>query len=109
MEEIIFKIQGSSAEPYTTTFTRTEKGIFARCTCMAGARGVLCKHRLAVLNGDTERIVSSNSQHVQMVQSWIKGTDIEGLVNQIADAESRISEAKKNLESAKATLSRLFK
>lgn len=109
MEIIMFKVQGTSAEPYTTTFSRVENKVTARCTCMAGTKGLLCKHRIWILHGDLEKIVSGNHGDVQRVQSWIKGTDIEDLVNKIHDAESIIAVAKKNLETYKTTLFRSLK
>jgi hypothetical protein len=94
---IIFKVQGSASEPYTTSFYQTESKIVAQCSCPAGKMGQLCKHRLCILQGDTKGIVSSNSSDIQDVLSWIRGTDVEDALRQFQEAEKNFAEAKKQL------------
>jgi hypothetical protein len=106
MEAITFKVQGSAREPYNTDFSRTGTNIAAYCSCPAGKVGQLCKHRLSILQGDTKSIVSGNDGDVQTVMSWVKGTDVEDVLRQFHEAETRFDEAKKQLDSLKRRLAR---
>ncbi|MEI6972391.1 MAG: SWIM zinc finger family protein [bacterium] len=106
METIQFKVQGSASEPYATVFKRDGENLTAHCTCPAGEVGQYCKHRLRILSGETEGIVSGNERDVITVQSWLKGTDVETALNDVAQAERRFDEAKRELDKSKKKLAR---
>lgn len=106
METIQFKVQGSAVEPYTTAFKREDANLTAHCTCPAGEVGQYCKHRLRILSGETDGIVSGNEKDVSIVQSWLKGTDVETALNDLAQAERRFDEAKRELDRSKKRLAR---
>ncbi len=89
METTQFKVQGSAAEPYTTTFKRDGINLIAHCTCPAGEVGQYCKHRLRILSGETDGIVSGNEKDVVIVQSWLKGTDVEAALNGLTEAQQK--------------------
>jgi uncharacterized Zn finger protein len=55
METIIFKVQGSQPEPYTIEVTLDPFTI--SCTCTAALMGMLCKHRLNIINCYIDDIV----------------------------------------------------
>jgi hypothetical protein len=106
METIIFKVQGSAPEPYTTTFKRSGNNLTAHCSCPAGEIGQYCKHRLNILNGIIDGIVSSNVPEVQTVMLWLKGTDVEQALKQVCEAEGKLEEAKRQLNGLKKKLAR---
>ena len=106
METIIFKVQGSAQEPYTTIFKRAGMNLTAHCSCPAGEVGQYCKHRLNILNGYIDGIVSSNAPEVQTVMLWLKGTDVEQALKQVHEAEEKLEEAKKQLNGFKKKLAR---
>jgi len=109
MEEIWFLIQGSAEEPYRVTFRKTGNNLSAYCTCPAGENGQHCKHRVNILCGITSRIVSDNEARVQVVTSWLPGTDVEMALNAVLDAEKQYERAKLDLSSAKKRLARAFR
>ena len=78
----------------------------ALCTCPAALNGQYCKHRLGIFRGSLKGIVSGNEDQVAIVQSWLPGTDIELLLNQVAGAESTLERAKKDLGTLKKKLAR---
>lgn len=106
METISFKVQGSAAEPYTTTFKREGSNLTAHCSCPAGEMGQYCKHRLNILEGITKGIVSGNEPEVATVVTWLRGTDVEQALQAVRDAEKRYDEAKKQLDGLKKKLAR---
>ncbi|MHC4687670.1 MAG: SWIM zinc finger family protein [Planctomycetota bacterium] len=106
METIQFKVQGTAPEPYMTVFKREGNNLTAHCSCRAGEVGQYCKHRLRILFGKTEGIVSGNEKDVALVQSWLKGTDVEMALNEFVEAERRFEDAKRNFDNSKKKLAR---
>lgn len=108
MNKVKFLVQGSEIEPYQVSFVKSGNNLSAYCTCPAGEHGIYCKHRIRILTGGTEGIVSSNLDDVKIIQSWLPGTDVEESLNSVADAEAKFDEAKKNLSNAKKKLARVM-
>jgi len=102
MKELIFLVQGSAAEPYKVRFIRrSESNISAYCTCPAGENGQYCKHRFNIIDGKTVGIVSDNASDVEIVKSWIPGTDIEYTMMEVREIEKEIDRLRKLLSEAK--------
>lgn len=108
MNEITSSVKGSSAEPYTVRFVKQSSGLSAYCSCPAGAAGQYCKHRMRILNGDEEGIVSDNRTEVVLVKSWLVGTTLEVAIQEVARSEQELDKLKTNLSIAKKKLSRLM-
>jgi hypothetical protein len=106
METLIFKVKGSAPEPYAISFKRSGTKLTAHCSCPAGEVGQYCKHRINILNGVIDGIVSGNESEVQTVMQWLKGTDVEQIIKQVHEAEDKFEEAKKQLNGFKKKLSR---
>lgn len=105
MEEIRFQVQGSACSPYDLRFVNRGSGnLSAYCTCPAGENGQFCKHRLAILSGETKGIVSGNEDEVRVVASWVAGSDIEAALKQVKGAELELERAKKEVSRAKKLL-----
>jgi hypothetical protein len=47
-----FLVQGSDPLPYKVIFKKDGGDLKATCTCKAGSNGILCKHRLSILDGE---------------------------------------------------------
>lgn len=102
METIQFEVQGSAAKPYTVQFIRrSEHNISAYCTCPAGQRGQYCKHRFNIISNNAKSVVSKNIDQVEVVVSWIPGSDIEKAMIKAKKAEEAVEKAKKALAAAK--------
>jgi len=108
MREIAFAVQGSAPEPYTTTFMKEGQNITARCTCQGGRFGKWCKHRLRILQGSVQGIVSKNKDEVSVVQSWLPGTDVEKALKEHVKAEQALDAARKRFGVAKRMLESLM-
>lgn len=109
MSKHIFLVQGSAKEPYKVTFQKTDNNLSAYCTCPAGDSGQYCKHRFNILGEYTEGIVSGNESDVQVVASWLPGTDVEAAMNSVMDAEEKSEQAKRELSEAKKRLAKAFR
>jgi hypothetical protein len=104
MEEITFLVQGSEVEPYAVRFRKSDSNLTADCTCPAGAIGQCCKHRIRILEGNAEGIVSGNAEALKTVASWLAGTDVEIALRNLRATEARLETAKKELSTAKKNL-----
>ena len=99
-----FPVQGSAAEPYVISFRRRDdNNISAYCTCPAGESGMSCKHRVRILRGLIQGIVSPNTADVITVAGWLAGSDVEAALQTIDDLEKEV-ERIKALSAAKKAL-----
>jgi uncharacterized Zn finger protein len=104
MEQIEFVVQGSEPEPYRVRFRRRNGQVFASCTCQASAAGIQCKHRLRLMRGDPQRIVSNNQDQVPHVVAWLVDTHLGAAFADYEAAEVRLAAAKKATRQAKDAL-----
>lgn len=108
MEQLEFLVKGSSPEPYELTFIKDGDSLTAICTCPAGTYGNFCKHRIAILDGDSRAVTSNNADKVEQVVEWLPGTDVAAALTQLRAAEKEgvktaIVNAKKKLARAMNT------
>lgn len=106
MEELVFLVKGSSADPYEVTFIKDGSSLTAICTCPAGTYGNFCKHRIAILDGNFSAISSDNATQAAIVASWLPGTDVEAALSEMREAEKVADPEKKVLNAAKRKLAR---
>jgi uncharacterized Zn finger protein len=107
MDTYEFLVQGSAADPYRITVRRRDGGkISAYCTCPAGENGMFCKHRVRILRGLSEGVVSQNQADVKIVAGWLAGTDVERALRTVDELEQEAEKIKKAISSAKKVLSR---
>jgi len=110
MPEVIFHVQGSAAEPYVVTFRDRGGGnLSAYCTCPAGQNGQYCKHRFAILAGETKGIVSGNEEDVAKVLSWLAESDVEAALQDLEREQAAFDEAKKRVSRAKKALAKAMR
>lgn len=105
-EKFTFSVQGSSTEPYMVIFEKSNNRIKAYCSCPAGKNGQPCKHRLAILAGDTRNLLGNSSANALIVNSWLPGSNIEEALSILAEAEHNYEKAKQGLSKAKKLLAK---
>ena len=106
MEELVFSVKGSSSDDYEITFIKDGASLTALCTCPAGTFGGLCKHRVAILDGESKSITSGNADKVPTVVEWLAGTDVEKALNALRKAESTVGASKSEIAALKKKLAR---
>jgi hypothetical protein len=106
MEELVFLVQGSTTDPYEVTFIKDGASLTALCTCPAGTYGNFCKHRISILDGNTNAISSDNADQAVTVVGWLPGTDVEAALSEMREAEKIADPDKKVLNTAKRKLAR---
>lgn len=95
MQKIFFLVQGSSEEPYTVTFTKIDDNLKVSCTCAAAMKGMYCKHRTNILNGDVTNIVSHNTNDVLIIRDMLINSDVERAMQKILELEKQEEVIKK--------------
>lgn len=108
MDELIFKVKGSSSDPYEVTFIKDGASLTAICTCPAGTFGNLCKHRVAIIDGKSESIVSENADQVPKIAEWLRGTDVEVALTELRAAEIVKGFPKEEIKILKRNLARVM-
>ncbi len=106
MEELVFLVKGSAADPYEVTFIKDGTSLTAICTCPAGTYGNFCKHRISILDGNTKGISSDNANQAATVVGWLSGTDVDAALSEMREAEKIADPDKKALNDAKRKLAR---
>ena len=109
MKELIFKVKGSASKPYTVSFKKNHNNINASCTCPAGENGKHCKHRLAIMAGDSKSVVCSNKNQVTTIQLWLPGSDLGKTFVELTSAEHEYKKAKQRLTIAKKRIADTMK
>jgi hypothetical protein len=72
-----FIVQGSIQGGYEITAQKSGTKVMLTCTCEAGIRGTLCKHRLAILGGDVTSLLSDNAGDLARFHEMLSGTGAE--------------------------------
>ena len=106
MEELVFLVQGSSADPYEVTFIKDGTSLTAICTCPAGPYGNFCKHRISILEGNAQTISSDNADQAATVVGWLPGTDVDAALAEMREAEKIANPDKTDLNAAKRKVAR---
>lgn len=109
-EMYVFTAIGSKGHLYDMTFQKDADGqIIAECQCVAWQRGLACKHRLGVLKGESKGLMEDyREDELQIVASWLKGSNIEKCLEQIQALEKQQEAIKKQLNGERKKLGRIM-
>jgi hypothetical protein len=67
-----------------------------------------CKHRIRILQGSPEGIVSHNEREVAVVAGWLVGTDVEVALRRVVSLENEAARVTQALRLAKKALAKCF-
>lgn len=105
-----FLAKSSGTEPYQVVFTCVENKLTITCNCKAGIFNKLCKHKLALLRGDTGMLHNTDSESaLREFQDIVTSTSYPELLQNIRRAEIASDEAKRNLRKTKKLLEKAMK
>lgn len=101
-----FLVNGSAPEPYIVTFIFDAKKGSGNCTCPAGQKRQICKHRIWILEGDLAKVVPTDETAYLKFKVELVGTDIETTFLAYKNAVAESAHAEKYLQLTKSTLAR---
>ena len=105
--EYYFEIKGTSGT-YKVIVRKDGDIASASCSCAAGIQGMHCKHRIALLTGDTSKLLSTNYQEALNLKEFIRETTLERALIEFREAESNYERTKKELSARKKALARIM-
>ena len=105
MDVIRILIQGSQAEPYEVSFKRVPNGAIVKCTCQAGKLVALCKHKVALLQGDMTDVIDGGDA-LSTVLAWVVQSPIVAAMAEYTDSERTLDAAKVRNATAKKALAK---
>lgn len=109
MDKIMFLVQGSADVPYEVTFAKKNNNLSAHCTCPAGENSLYCKHRINIMHGIADGVVSPNKNDVGLIKTWLSGTDVEAALREVMEKEELLDKAKQALSFAKKKLAKAIR
>lgn len=105
-----FLAKSSGSVPYLVVFTHSENGLSATCNCKAGIFGKLCKHKLALLQGDASMLSDpTEDQKLYELSALVLKTSYPKFLSEIHQAELAQIKAKKTLDQSKKLLEKALK
>jgi len=105
-----FLAKSSGGEPYQVIFICEENKLTVTCNCKAGIFNKSCKHKLALLQGDTSMLQNANSEvELGELQKAVSSSSYPELLEQIHHAKVAVDEAKTNLSKTKKSLEKAMK
>lgn len=105
-----FLAKSSRTVPYLVVFTHSENGVSATCNCQAGVFGKLCKHKLALLQGDSSMLFDpTEDQQLLELSALVQKTSYPKFLSEIHQAELAQIKAKKILDQNKKLLEKALK
>jgi len=105
-----FNAKSSGDEPYQVTFIFDNGTLAITCSCKAGIFGKLCKHKTALVTGDSSMLADpEQSESLKELLNQIPATAYPELIDQMHSAELKADEAKRALQKAKKLLEKAMK
>lgn len=117
MTVLRFEVEGSQGDAYDINVEEVDRGIILMtCNCKAALEDRMCHHRLDLLYGEVDALISENASDLIVLREMIRGSLIETALTKIAEAQAltdnaktKAAEAARTLYAAKSSLRRLLK
>lgn len=74
------------------------------CTCPAGGFKAVCKHRLALLAGDTSGLLPAAPDAIVTLHDWLQGSDLLNAYHELQRCEQAATVAAAHVTAAKKHL-----
>jgi hypothetical protein len=102
---LLVKSSSLAGVGYEVVFKNLNGIITIKCNCRAGELTKLCKHKLALIRGDSSILMDRNEDdNFCNVKEWIKNTALSQLITQLDLAEKSLAEKQIELKKIKDRL-----
>jgi len=105
-------LSSDGATVYNVTVEINGEMVRAACTCKAGQLGKLCRHKIGILSGKTDSLVSKSddvNSELNKFVSDIGDTACASYLTEMLAADAEMKEQKKRLDRAKRNLGKVLK
>lgn len=104
-----FLVQGRESTPYKVVFEQIGKALMATCSCAASSMGQLCKHRLRIIQGLSEDVVSNNLSEIKKINELYKNSEVSRILELRQQREDEIENIKKDIKLLNKRISQALK
>jgi hypothetical protein len=102
---LLVKSSSMDGVSYKVVFKNNNGIIDIKCNCRAGELTKLCKHKLALIRGDSSILMDGNEDYnIINVKEWIKNSAFSQLIIEHDLTEKAIAEKQKELKKIKDKL-----
>lgn len=77
MEKLIFLMKYEELAPHEVIFRREGKAVTASCSCSSAKLGMDCRHRLDLIGGRDQCLVSGNYEDTNILKEWLENTPLK--------------------------------
>ncbi len=91
-----FYVQGSATEPYRVSFWQKDGILKSACTCQAGKKGMYCKHRFQLIDGDVTNLKSDNYDDLLKLNNLLEKTNFNSIYSHFCSVK-KIENIYKNI------------
>lgn len=99
-----FFIRGSKGDEYKVIFESIDDTLRTHCSCKARLSRQWCRHRTAILNGETDALTMQDLSPFQKLKQMIKGSRFEAAFSKFTQADHDLEIAKAERDKAKRAL-----
>ena len=99
-----FLVRGSEGDEYQVIFENINGTLRTHCSCKARLSRQWCKHRTAILNGETDSLINDNPSGFQKLRQMIQGSPFEAAFSRYTNADYHLEIAKMERDKAKRAL-----
>lgn len=108
MSSYIFQYVSPAPTPYEVVVVHENDVVTLTCTCDAGLQGDLCKHRLNLLAGSREGILSDNAAEAKRIPTLVEQSNLAGLLREWQDAQKQAALAEQRANEIKKRIAALL-
>jgi len=101
MIEVLISVKSSSNpdESYTVNFAREDGRLSVSCSCPAGMRGQLCKHKTGLIENDEALLFDAEEKSsLATAQNLVMGTSMLDLYQDFKESRDAIEAQQKKLK-----------
>ncbi|MDM9281606.1 hypothetical protein HBA43_15590 [Providencia rettgeri] len=95
---------GSSGNEYEITTSITKGKLLMLCSCPAGKKGWMCRHKKALIIGDYQSIFSLENNKEEDIYYVLALVRVSGIKKRFIDLESRLSKLEEAYKDSKSMI-----
>jgi hypothetical protein len=97
---LVFTVEGSKGDEYEVVAERAGPFLSLTCTCVGAARGEMCKHRIALLDGVIDALLSENESDVALLPGLLAGSAAERALAHFHEVDRAYQKTRQDYEQA---------
>ncbi len=102
----VFDVDGGIHEVTVEQEIGNTINLSATCSCGKCSGEDFCVHCFDILAGDTRAVASSNSEDLDALRNWVRGSDIETAMIELSKAKTELRMAMEKTEACRRKLAR---